>query len=92
MRNNLPIFIADADGNRDRCTFGTQDSGAIHGATYNYSGTYIDTPNTNLQITYKIQFHGEGGTAYINRGNEADGDSTVSQRLTSSIVVYEISS
>lgn len=90
VRNGNLIFVADAAGNRERCTFGSQDSGTIHGATYNYAGQFLDSPATASALTYKIQVRGEGGTTWINRGNEADGDSSVSQRLASSITVMEI--
>lgn len=90
VRNGNPIFIANADGSRERCTFGCQDSGTIHGATYNYAGQFLDSPSTLAALTYKIQVRGEGGTTFINRGNEADGDNSVTQRLISSITIMEI--
>lgn len=90
VRNGSLIFVADAASNRERCTFGSQDSGAIHGATYNYAGQFLDSPATTSALTYKIQVRGEGGTTWINRGAEADGDNAVTQRLASSITVMEI--
>ena len=83
-------FIGDADGVRSRCTWGTQDSGSIHGATYCAAGSFLDTPSTTSAVTYDFQWSGEGGTAYINRGYEADGNSLVTQRLVSSIILTEI--
>lgn len=90
VRSGTVIFVADTDGSRNRTTFGSQDSGTTHGATYNYAGQYLDSPATTTQLTYKIQMSGEGGTTWINRGNEADGDNVVTQRLASSITVMEI--
>ena len=83
-------FIGNADGSRERVTWGTQDSGAIHGATYCATGMYLDSPSTTSAATYNFLFSGEGGTVYINRGNEADGNSSVTQRLASSLIVMEI--
>jgi len=83
-------FIGDTDGSRSRCTWGTQDSGGIHGATYCAAGSFLDTPSTTSAVTYDFQWSGEGGTAYINRGNEADGNNSLTQRLVSSIILTEI--
>lgn len=90
VRNGTPIFIGNSDGSRTRSTFGSQDGAPIHGATYNYAGQFLDSPSTTQVITYKMQMAGEGGTTWINRSNEADGDSSVTQRLASSITIMEI--
>lgn len=83
-------FLGDADGSRTRCTWGNQDSGAIHGATYCAAGSFVDSPATTLAVRYRFAWSGEAGTSYINRGNEADGDSPFTQRLSSSLIVMEI--
>jgi hypothetical protein len=91
VRNGSLIAIGDADGSRERVTAGTQDSGAIHGATYCMTGQFLDSPATVSAVEYKIQFRCEGSvTAWINRGNEADGDSIVTQRCYSNITVMEM--
>jgi hypothetical protein len=91
VRNGGLIAIGDADGSRERVTAGTQDSGAIHGATYCMTGQFVDSPATAGSIEYKIQFRCEGAvTAWINRGNEADGDNNVTQRCFSNMTIMEI--
>jgi hypothetical protein len=91
VRNGTSIAIGDADGSRERVTAGTQDSGAIHGATYCMTGQFLDSPASVSAVEYKIQFRCEGAvTAWINRGNEADGDSIVTQRCYSNITVMEM--
>ena len=93
VRNGGLIAIGDADGSRERVTAGTQDSGAIHGATYCMTGQFLDSPATAVSINYKIQFRCEGAvTAWINRGNEADGDNAVTQRCFSNMTIMEIAS
>jgi hypothetical protein len=91
VRNGTSIAIGDADGSRERVTAGTQDSGTIHGATYCMTGQFLDSPATGASVEYKIQFRAEGAiTVWINRGNEADGDSSVTQRCYSNITVMEM--
>ena len=83
-------FLANQDGSRTSATWGTQYGGAIHGETQCASGSFLDTPATTSAITYDFDWSGEGGTAYINRGYEADGDNAYTQRLCSSIIIQEI--
>jgi hypothetical protein len=90
-RNGTAIALADADGSRQRATFGTQDGGNIHGSTYCYAGSYLDSPSSTSSLTYQIRIRSEGGnTVWVNRGNEADGDSSVTQRLISMITLMEV--
>jgi hypothetical protein len=91
-RNGTAIAIADAAGSRQRATFGTQDNGAVHGGTDNYSGQYLDSPSSTSSQTYQIRVRAESPqTVWVNRGNEADGDSIVTQRLISMITLMEVS-
>jgi len=90
-RNGSQIAIGDADGSRGRFTFGTQDGGGIHGSTYCYSGQYLDSPSSTSSLTYQIRIRSEGGnTVWVNRGNESDGDSSITQRLVSMITLLEV--
>jgi hypothetical protein len=93
VRSGTLIGIGDADGVRERVTAGTQDSGAIHGATYCMTGQFLDSPGTVSAIEYKIQYRCEGAvTSWINRGNEADGNSNVTQRCFSNMTIMETAS
>jgi hypothetical protein len=89
MRNGSPIFIGDAVGSRDRGTFSYQ-MGGFEGPMMQPI-VYVDSPATTSTVTYNVQIRAESPqTAYINRGLEADGDSGITPRVTSSIVVMEI--
>ncbi len=91
-RNGTAIALGDAAGNRQRCTFGTQEGGGIHGDMRCYAGTFLDSPSSTSTLTYQIRIRSEGGnTVWVNRSNEADGDSTFSQRGSSVITVMEVS-
>jgi hypothetical protein len=91
-RNGTAIALADTAGSRQQCTFGTQDNGVVHGGTDNYSGQYLDSPSSILSLTYQIRIRAESPqTVWVNRGNEADGDSIVTQRLISMITLMEVS-
>jgi hypothetical protein len=89
VRNGSAIFIADAAGNRDRGTFSFQEGGFEGPLSLHFN--YIDSPGTTSQVTYGIQIRAESPqTAYINRGVENDGDSSITPRAVSSITVMEI--
>lgn len=89
VRNGTAIFIADADGSRDRGTFSYQ-MGGFEGPMMQ-PVNYLDSPDTTAAVTYTIQIRAEAPqTAYINRGLEVDGDSSVTPRVVSSITLMEI--
>jgi hypothetical protein len=91
-RNGTAIALGDAAGSRQRCTFGTQEGGGIHGDMRCYAGSYLDSPSSTSALTYQIRIRSEGVyTAFVNRSNEADGDTSVSQRGMSHITLMEIS-
>ena len=91
-RNGTAIALGDAAGSRQRCTFGTQEGGGIHGDMRCYAGSYLDSPSSTSALTYQIRVRSEGGnTVWVNRSNEADGDSSFSQRGMSHITLMEIS-
>jgi hypothetical protein len=90
QRGGSLIAVGDAAGSRERVTSGNQDGGGVHGATYCFAGTYLDSPTTASPITYNIQFRSEGAyTTWVNRGNEADGDNIVTQRCFSNLTILE---
>ena len=84
------ICIADAASNRTRATLGTQ--GFNNGdATMGHSLNFLDSPSTTSQVTYKVRARAENPkTLYVNRGNEADGDTAITSRFVSTITVMEV--
>lgn len=89
VRDSNPIFIADADGSRDRGTFSYQSGGAE--GPFAQGIAYIDSPATTSSVTYGVQIRAESPqTMYINRGYEADGNSGITPRVASSLMVMEI--
>ena len=87
LRDSTEICIHDSASNRTRATTGGQWPCTSSDPTADYSIEFLDSPST----TYKIQIFSESsGTAYVNRGNEADGDSAITGRFTSVITVMEI--
>jgi hypothetical protein len=91
-RNGTAIALGDIAGSRQRCIFGTQEGGGIHGDMRCYAGTFLDSPSSTSTLTYQIRIRSENGnTVWVNRSNEADGDSIVSQRGSSVITVMEVS-
>lgn len=83
-------YVATADGARGRNTWGTQDGAVTHGNMDNYAGCIMDSPATGSAVTYRLQMAGEGGTTWINRGYEADGNSSISPRTISTLLIQEI--
>jgi hypothetical protein len=89
VRDETPIGIADVDGSRDRGTFSYQMGGFEGPMSQGFS--FFDTPATTSTTTYKVQIKAETPqTAYINRGIEGDGNSTITPRVISSITIMEI--
>jgi hypothetical protein len=90
MRNGSAIHIADTSAsNRDRGTFSYQ-MGGFEGPMMQPI-VFVDSPATTSVLTYNVQIRAESPqTAYINRGLEADGDTSITPRTSSSIVVMEI--
>jgi hypothetical protein len=91
VRNSTSICIADAAGSRSRWTIGSQGTGNAD-TTSMSNISFLDSPATTSPTTYKIQMQVESPqTAYINRGAETDGDTSITGRFTSTITVMEIS-
>ena len=92
LRNSTDIAIGDAAGSRVRCTIANIHSFDNNpNVTANWSQTFLDSPSTTSEITYKIQVYNEvvGQIFYLNR-TANDGDSDVSGRPISTITVKEI--
>ena len=91
LRGSTEIGIHDAASNRTRAHTGGQWPCASSDPTVDYSIEFLDSPSTTSETTYKVQIFSEsGGTAYVNRGNEADGDSAITGRFASTFTLMEI--
>lgn len=89
VRDSTPIHIATAVESRDAGTFSYQMGGFEGPMSQGF--TFLDSPSTTSLTTYKIQIRAEAPqTAYINRGLEADGNTSITPRVVSSITVMEI--
>ena len=92
LRDSTAIGISDAVGSRTRATQAQffQNSDANHQACP-MSCSFLDTPSSTSELTYKIQVKSQDGAAvYFNRsGNDAD-NGNWSVRTTSQITVMEI--
>ena len=79
MRDSTDIGVGTtATGSRQNISFPLSMSGAGNEAykVYQHSITFLDSPNTTSQVTYKVQVrHDVNGTMYINRsGSDANDD------------------
>ena len=91
LRGSTEIGQHDAASNRTRAHTGGQWPCTSNDPTVDYSIEFLDSPSTTSATTYKVQIFSEsGGTAYVNRGNEADGDSAITGRFASSFTLMEI--
>jgi hypothetical protein len=88
MRGATPIAIGDAAGSRP---IGTS-FGAVS-ETYlvtNKAMTVLDSPNTDLAVTYAVQIASTSAAAvYVNR-SPADTDNTFHPRVVSSLTLMEV--
>ena len=93
VRGSTAIFVADADGNRSRTTYGTwaDNTSDNQYVTKLFSGLFLDSPATTSAVTYKIQaFVTASGTIYINR-SQGDDNQTYEPRHASNIILMEVS-
>lgn len=89
VRDATEIAIGDADGNRNRTTFG--DAIVSNDSITNASITFLDSPSTTSATTYKVQFWQDspGSAIFVNR-SVTDSDIASHQRTISQITVMEI--
>lgn len=91
MRDSTDLAIGDAASTRARATIGglTDYDNGHDMRPWHY--TYLDSPNTTSQVTYKWQwnqpYHSQ--TMYLNR-SYSDADNTYSARGASNIIVQEV--
>ena len=96
MRGSTAIGVGEAAGNRPLATFGGQNvmADANHG-TSKGAATYLDSPNSTSQQTYKLQMNTQSGgshTIYINRTvNDGDSANNYLARRSSGIIAMEVS-
>ena len=90
LRDSTAIFIGDAAGDRIR------GSGSLSSADNTILSapvvtTFLDSPSTTSQVTYKWQIilAAGSGTCYINRCGQ-DNDETGQMRTASNILVAEV--
>ena len=90
FRDSTAIFIGDAAGNRIRGTggFSTAHFSIVSTPVV---ATYLDSPSTTSQVTYKWQIASAAGsgTCFVNRSDQ-DNDETGQMRTASNILVMEV--
>ena len=87
VRDSTDLLIGDAAGDRARSTHMI-----VSATTTNCIPTvvsYLDSPSTTSETTYKIQCFGEGNAFNIN-ANNADSDSASHSRGASSVILMEV--
>ena len=93
VRNSTVINVGTNTGNRAAATgMSATVGGGDHPMTH--AGTFLDTPSTTSQITYKIQAATEGGiSCFLNRNYNGDYVNTSDpkySRTASNIIVMEV--
>jgi hypothetical protein len=95
LRDSTHIGIGDAASNRHQNSMGigsNSSNTSDNGVSRNRNFSWLDSPSTASQITYKLQWSTHyGGTAvmYLNR-NVGDADQTYSVRCASTLTVMEV--
>jgi hypothetical protein len=86
LRDSTALFIGDAASSRVRATV----MGRLTDVADPASVIFVDSPGTDLAVTYKLQARrGSGSTAFINRSS-ADADNAAAGRLASSLIAIEV--
>jgi hypothetical protein len=89
LRGSTSIGIGDANGSRQRASFGTGWSGDVNQMT-NMSWKFLDSPATTSATTYKVQGLTDGSTFYINRASNYPDNATLGISVISTITAWEI--
>ena len=93
MRDSTDIGVGTtATGSRQNISFPLSMSGAGNEAykVYQHSISFLDSPNTTSQVTYKVQVrHDVNGTMYINRSG-SDSNADYGHRGISTLTIMEI--
>ena len=90
MRDSTAIILGDADGTRVQVTsqyYSENNEGNMAGRSF----TFLDSPNTTSQVTYKVQFRcATAGTTTINKSFRDSNSTGFDGRAPSTIIVMEI--
>ena len=92
IRDSTDIYSADAASSRPISSGGTNADFTNGGYTNtNIHKTYLDSPSSTSQLTYKIQWRtGYSGTVYLNRTHNDRDNANYDARTASSITVMEV--
>ena len=88
-RGSTAICIGDASSNHRGISTGKFNIPSSNIALLNYTNTYLDSPSTTSETTYKLQFATNGAAFYFNR-TWNDADSSAGPRVASTITAMEI--
>ena len=89
IRGSTAICIGDASSNHRGISTGKFNIPSSNIALLNYTNTYLDSPITTSETTYKLQFATNGAAFYFNR-TWSDADSSAGPRVASTITAMEI--
>ena len=90
-RGSTKIYQGDAEGSRTRSTqfFITRNDTIGHLETIKVHGSFLDSPNTTSETTYKISYNAINTHTTVNK-TMYDDDATGVARVPSTITVMEI--
>ena len=90
-RGSTKIYQGDAEGSRTRSTqfFITRNDTIGHLETIKVHGSFLDSPNTTSEITYKISYNAINTHTTVNK-TMYDSDASGVSRVPSTITVMEI--
>ena len=96
LRGSTAIALGDAAGNRPRCSFrmyGSNVYNSNHCGSYQFS--FLDSPATTSETTYKLQTAGESGSSYAVYLNQVLSDTNSTEiyrgRTISTMTLMEVS-
>ena len=95
LRDSSQIFVGDAAGSRPAISGCVGGYGAAAAMVYSLNSaaiSYLDSPNTTSQVTYKLQMssYAANHISYMNRTHSDRDTSGYEARVASSITVMEI--
>ena len=89
VRGSTVIYVGDSSGNRNQAFYGTKS--LENRSAFNFVATFLDSPSTTSETTYKLQTASQSSSAYIDLNRTInDTNNNYDGRFASSITVMEV--
>lgn len=89
FRDGTTLVTGDAVGDRFLTFSSTSSRGLVGSSQQILTAVFVDSPNSDVEVTYDVRVATNGGTLFVNRG-ETDSDTASFARSVSTLTVIEV--